>query len=195
VERFDFRDLLTIPGLLTLVRAPLAAAFPLAFDRPMVAVGILAAAGISDVLDGWWARRTGQMTLTGAIVDPVLDKVFVLTVAVSLLYGEALSLSAVLLLGVRDLVELPLMAWLLSRPRLLAARAKRVKANIVGKAVTALQFGTVIAALFGTRYADGLAAVTGMAGLGAGVVYWVGMLRRDRRRSSGSSGQADQRMA
>jgi CDP-diacylglycerol--glycerol-3-phosphate 3-phosphatidyltransferase/cardiolipin synthase len=64
------RDLVRVPGLLTLMRVPLAAAFPFVLGRPLVALGVLAAAGLSDVLDGWYARRFGQVTPTGTALDP-----------------------------------------------------------------------------------------------------------------------------
>jgi phosphatidylglycerophosphate synthase len=74
------RDLLRVPSLLSLARLPLAAAFVLLVDRPPVLVLVLVAAGVTDVLDGWYARRFDQVTATGAVVDPITDKLFVLTV-------------------------------------------------------------------------------------------------------------------
>ena len=47
-------------------RVPLAAAFPLAIDRPPLAFAVLVVAAATDVLDGWYARAHGQTTATGA---------------------------------------------------------------------------------------------------------------------------------
>ena len=74
--RFGARDLLPVPGLLSLARLPLAAAFPLVVSRPPAACAVPAAAACTDVLDGWWARRFGQVTATGAALDPLTDRTF-----------------------------------------------------------------------------------------------------------------------
>src|ERR1044071_1962977 len=98
----------SLPGLLSLVRLPLAAAFPFVLAKPPAMIAIIVAAGLSDVLDGWCARRSGRATPTGAILDPAMDKVFVATVGVTLLVKGGLSLPQLLLLLARDILELPL---------------------------------------------------------------------------------------
>ena len=57
--RYQFKDLLLAPAWLSWLRLPLAACFVAFVDRPLVAVSVLMAAGLSDVLDGWVARRCG----------------------------------------------------------------------------------------------------------------------------------------
>lgn len=178
MEGIRLRDLLSIPGFLTLVRAPLALAFPLVISKPFWALTILAVAGLSDVLDGWSARKAGRATSTGAIVDPIVDKLFVFTVAVTLFATGRLSLLATLLLGSRDIVELPLAFWMAFDSRARAARIAHLKANVFGKVVTVLQFVTVVAALTANRYVIVLAIVSGCTGVVAGVTYWVLVCRR-----------------
>jgi len=177
MERLNPRDVLSIPGLLSLVRLPLAAAFPFVVRKPFAAVAILAAAGLSDLLDGWWARRFGRATLAGAVLDPIVDKLFVGAVAVSLLLADRLSLGEVLLLGVRDVVELPLLVWLLFDTSSLTDRSGHVRANVFGKVVTALQFATVVTALFLLPLAWPLAVVSGASGLLAAATYWSRLFR------------------
>jgi hypothetical protein len=75
-ERYAWRDLGSAAGVLTLLRLPLAAAFAAVASRPLWAMLVLLAAGVSDVLDGWCARRFHQQTRTGAVADAVMDKVF-----------------------------------------------------------------------------------------------------------------------
>lgn len=48
------------------------------------ALGWLFAAGITDGLDGWLARRFGCSTRFGALLDPVSDKTLLVTVYVSM---------------------------------------------------------------------------------------------------------------
>jgi CDP-diacylglycerol--glycerol-3-phosphate 3-phosphatidyltransferase len=81
--------LMTGPNLITLSRIGLLALALLGFFlgavRAAIALGALA--GITDYLDGWLARRTGQVTRLGEILDQFCDVVLeltLLTVAVSL---------------------------------------------------------------------------------------------------------------
>ena len=145
--QYRLRDLLIAPAWLSLSRVPLAASFALLVDVPLAAFTVLVLAGLSDVLDGCIARRYGLMTATGAVLDPVTDKLFVLTVAVTLVVSGHFSLVAVLLLSTRELGELPLVAWLALSSSVRAARVEQA-CQCSGQAGTVLQFVTVGWALF-----------------------------------------------
>jgi CDP-diacylglycerol---glycerol-3-phosphate 3-phosphatidyltransferase len=55
----------------------------------LLAVGLFVAACLTDVVDGWLARRWDQVTTFGVMVDPVADKALVGTALVALsLLGE-----------------------------------------------------------------------------------------------------------
>lgn len=176
--RIRFRELRSTAGLLSLVRAPLAALFPFAADKPLPALTIIALAALSDVLDGWWARRSGGATATGAILDPVMDKLFVAVVVVTLMANGRLSVLAALLLGARDIVQLPLAIWFVSDRAALSDRSGRVRANVLGKVVTVLQFATIAAALLASPYVSTFARASGIAGMVAGASYWFRLLER-----------------
>lgn len=171
------RDLLLVPSLISFVRLPLAALFPFVHDRPWVALGVLLASGLSDVLDGYWARKFDQATATGAVVDPITDKIFVLTVVITLVVAGNLSPVSVVLLSTRELGELPLVVWLSLSREARRRRKDHPKANAPGKAATALQFATVVAALFHWTWTPVLVGVTAAAGAVAAVVYWSRELR------------------
>ena len=166
------RDLVRIPGLLSLARLPLAAAFAAAVDRPRVAVAVLAAAAASDALDGWYARRTGQVTATGAALDPVTDKLFVLTVAVTLVRKALLSPLDVLWMSTREVFELPLVLAIAASARLRARRAALASANMPGKVATVLQFITATAALVRMPHTVWMIGATAVAGVFAAATYW-----------------------
>ena len=64
------RDLWRIPGLLSLSRIPLAALFILLTANPPAAIAVLFLAALTDVADGWFARRAwwqlvGACTIAG----------------------------------------------------------------------------------------------------------------------------------
>ena len=182
VEHFQVRDVLTVPGLLSLVRFPLAIAFSLSFPSPAATTAVLVAAGVSDLLDGWCARRSGRATVTGAVLDPLMDKLFVAVVAITLLVGGRLSLPMVLCLGARDAIEAPLAAWLVFDRRVLADRSGRVRANVAGKLATVAQFAAITAALWKPVYAGPLAAASGVAGVIAAATYWARAIGHRRAR-------------
>jgi CDP-diacylglycerol--glycerol-3-phosphate 3-phosphatidyltransferase/cardiolipin synthase len=176
---FELRDAWRGPSLVSLARVPLAALFPCFVDRPAAAIAILLAGGLSDALDGFWARRTGQVTATGAMLDPITDKIFVLSVAMTLLATGRLSALELLLLAAREALELPLVAW-----RALAKRPDAPPHTVVpGKLVTWLQFLTTGAVVlrFHPRVWLGACAVGGVA---VGLAYWWRELRQARARAA-----------
>ena len=140
--------------VLTLLRFPLAALFPLA-PRPLWRLGIVALAAATDVADGALARLTGG-SRWGPVLDPVADKVFMATAFITLAgHGllHPLEIAAVLL---RDIVAgLGFAGTLfLRRPVALPARAG-------GKAVTVCQVLTLVALIAGSALARPLAWATG----------------------------------
>jgi cardiolipin synthase len=171
------RDLVRVPGLLSLSRVPFACAFPFVVGRPWVAFGVLVGAGFTDVLDGWYARRFRQVTATGSVIDPITDKIFVMTVAVTLVVTGQLSVAAVVLLSTREIGELPLVFWLALSPSARRARVEHPSANVVGKAATALQFLAVTAALFHAARLAIWVGGTAIVGVAAAFTYWRRALR------------------
>ncbi len=169
--RYRIRDAARVPGLLSLLRVPLAMAFPFAV-RPEAALAVLVIAGLSDVLDGWYARRFHQVTPTGAVLDPLTDKLFVATVALTLVLRDRLPIYAVLLLATRDLLELPLVAWIAWSARARRVRAESAAANAPGKLATAFQFACVASAVFAWKSASGWAVAAAVAGAVAAALYW-----------------------
>jgi CDP-diacylglycerol---glycerol-3-phosphate 3-phosphatidyltransferase len=170
--RYRARHLLLPPSLISLLRVPLAACFPFVVGRPALAFAVLATAGITDVIDGWVARRYGLATATGAAVDPITDKLFVLTVAVTLVLDGLLSPMAVLLLSVREIGELPLVAWFAVTPSARRARADPPQAHVPGKLAKVFQFLTVGWILLRRPHVEFWLAATAVAGMLAAVSYW-----------------------
>ncbi len=148
----------TWADLLTALRVPLAVVFPFV-HQPIWQLGLVGAAAASDLFDGMLARRWGD-SRTGAVLDPVADKLFMAAAFVSV--GRAgllvpLEIGAVL---ARDIVATLgyAGAWLLRRPTALPARAG-------GKAVTVLQLLTLVACFTGSPLAHRVAWATAAVGL------------------------------
>jgi len=74
--------MLNIPNILTSFRILLIPVFVVVFYLPLswsapVAAFIFWLAGVTDLLDGYLARRLNQQTPFGAFLDPVADKIMV----------------------------------------------------------------------------------------------------------------------
>ncbi len=170
--RYRARDLWLWPNLVSLLRVPLALLFPWVVEWPFLALVVLGMAGASDVLDGFLARRLGQATATGAVIDGLTDKAFAASVVATLYFTERVDEVALLMLGAREIGELPLVLWwALSRHRR-RARAEEPKANALGKAATVSQFAAVAACLLGSPLLPTLLPVTAAVGTLAAVSYW-----------------------
>jgi phosphatidylglycerophosphate synthase len=132
-----------LPNALSLSRILLAAGF-VAADGTVARAGLIGAAGLTDALDGWLARRLNVATPSGALIDPVADRVFVLAVAATLVTAGALTIGAVLVLLARDIATALGFFIALAVPRL---RPSEFKARGLGKLVTALQFTALLCAV------------------------------------------------
>lgn len=70
---------LTVPNGLSLARLGLALVLFAAIERPAAAAAfwLFLVAASTDWVDGWWARRFGQVSRLGRILDPLVDKVII----------------------------------------------------------------------------------------------------------------------
>ncbi|MBC8165805.1 MAG: CDP-diacylglycerol--glycerol-3-phosphate 3-phosphatidyltransferase [Bryobacteraceae bacterium] len=83
---------MNLPNALTLIRiffVPLLVAALVQKDE-YVALGIFLVAGATDLLDGYLARRLGQVTTVGTLLDPIADKLLVSAALISLVQVQAL---------------------------------------------------------------------------------------------------------
>lgn len=178
MEGWRARDVFSPPGLVSLTRIALAAAFPFAMRSPAAGMAVLMAAAATDVADGWLARRLGLATSTGALLDPLMDKVFVGTAVAALLVEGRLAFATAFLLVLRDVAEIPLALWLVGHPHALDLPRSHARANVAGKLVTVLQFMTLAAVLLGVRHHELLALTTGILGALAASTYWARAISR-----------------
>ncbi len=71
--------ILTVPNILSFTRLVLAVVFFVAFEQHwhVPAFWLFVVAASTDCIDGWYARRFGQVSRLGRIFDPLVDKVIV----------------------------------------------------------------------------------------------------------------------
>lgn len=169
--------LLTLPNLLSASRFPLAAAF-LATEATAARVALIGAASLTDVLDGWLARRQ-QTTRLGALLDPIADKTFVLVAISAFLIAGELSTLDYFVILLRDFATAVgfIVAYMLS-----GLDPKNFKARMSGKVVTVLQLATVLALVLHAAMLRPLIWAVGAASVWAIVDYTL-FLRRQRARA------------
>ena len=158
------RGWLTLPNLVSGVRVPLAIAFLLWNQRPARLL-LIAAAGLTDFVDGWLARR-GRGSSFGAVLDPITDKTFLVTALISLAVNGPLNLAELLVLLARDLaVALGFTIVVLSRAPM------RLKARFPGKVVTVFQLGALVALVLVPRWKLPVVAIAGVVSAWAIIDY------------------------
>ena len=148
-----------LPNALSGLRIAMAVCFPLL--PPVEAgwrLGVVAAGGLSDWLDGVIARRYGVTSTGGGIIDAIADKLFVLSVLLTLTLGEALELWQAVLVLSRDLAVAAVVVHVVFRRDWSAFR--RMPARPLGRGTTVAQFALLIALLLPWPAGGGLVAVT-----------------------------------
>jgi cardiolipin synthase len=127
---------LTIPNLITIARILLVpvVVWAIASGEMRIAFGLFLAAGVSDAIDGFLAKRFGMATELGAYLDPLADKAMIVSIYVALGIADAIPRSLVILVVSRDImiVSAVILSWLVHRP-------VRLKPHIVSKLNTVAQ--------------------------------------------------------
>lgn len=138
--------LTSLPNLLTLLRIVLIPIFIGIFYLPFdwahgAAAVIFALASFTDWLDGYFARRLKQMSLFGAFLDPVADKLLVAT-SLLLLVGakdlDYITLPAIVIVG-REIVISALREWMAE----VGSRAS-ITVSYIGKVKTTVQMSALV---------------------------------------------------
>lgn len=115
----------------------LPAALTLANDMRLLTAGICLLATLTDVLDGYLARRWNEISDLGKILDPLADKVFVGALVVLLLAKGSLPLWLVLVVLGRDLLILVGGLWVERRTHTV------LPSNYPGKIAVLILSGTL----------------------------------------------------
>jgi cardiolipin synthase len=168
------RSLASIPNLLTIARLLVAPFIFVAIvnGRHASALALFACAALTDGLDGLLARRFGQITATGAYLDPIADKVLISGVYLSLAAAGTVPWWLVIVIFGRDLFLLAS-----SGVALLFTGFRQFRPSVWGKASTFVQIACAIAWM--TQNAVDSPALHALAeGLiwpTAGITIWSGL--------------------
>ncbi|HWY47611.1 MAG TPA: CDP-alcohol phosphatidyltransferase family protein [Bryobacteraceae bacterium] len=133
--------MVTLPNLFTLARLVLTPFVVLAilnghYERAII---LFFAAGISDVIDGFLARRLGESSAAGAYFDPVADKILLSAIYIALGVAHAIPWWMVALVFARDILILAMAAY-----GLLFTSVRKFPPSVWGKISTFLQIAAAL---------------------------------------------------
>ncbi|HEX7248444.1 MAG TPA: CDP-alcohol phosphatidyltransferase family protein [Actinomycetota bacterium] len=177
---------LTLPNAISFARILAIPVFcALIVDPDTTALGIVVFGVVvaTDWIDGTIARRTGQVTELGKVLDPVADRAAIAAGVISLVVRGAFPAWAAALVLVRDLT-------LLVSGAVLLGRGVRIDVRRIGKAATFTLMIAIPAIAWGTigSWPSDVALVVGWIAYAAGIVqYYAAAVAyaRDVRRALG----------
>jgi CDP-diacylglycerol--glycerol-3-phosphate 3-phosphatidyltransferase len=129
---------LNLPTVLTLSRIVLIPVFVYAvYIYPVFGAFIFGIASITDFLDGYLARRSGDITKFGIILDPIADKFLVISALIVLVDMERLPAWIAIVIIAREFLVTGLRVVALSKDIVIAA-------ELGGKVKTTLQIIAIL---------------------------------------------------
>ena len=172
---------LSIPNLITLARILLVPIVVWAIATPgtmWIAFLLFLAAGVSDAIDGFLAKRFAMTTVLGAYLDPLADKALIVSIYLTLGINNLIPRWLVIMVVSRDILIVGgiMLAWVIGNPL-------KIKPLLVSKLNTVAQivFACVVLGSLGFNYdwptltliLMGLVAVFTLLSVAAYVAEWV----------------------
>ena len=171
---------MNIPNLITLGRILLVpvVVWAIASGAMWIAFVLFLAAGVSDAIDGFLAKRFGMATELGAYLDPLADKALIVSIYLTLGVNGLIPRWLVILVVSRDILIVGgiMLSWLVGNPL-------KIKPLLVSKLNTVAQilFACVVLGSLGFNYElptltlilMGLVAVLTLLSVAAYVAEWV----------------------
>ncbi|HLQ89660.1 MAG TPA: CDP-alcohol phosphatidyltransferase family protein [Xanthobacteraceae bacterium] len=111
---------MSIPNLITLARILMVPVivWAIASNQMQIAFSLFLIAGLSDLVDGFLAKRFGMATELGAYLDPLADKAMIVSIYVALGIVDVIPRWLVILVVSRDImiVAAVILSWLVDKP-------------------------------------------------------------------------------
>jgi cardiolipin synthase (CMP-forming) len=136
----------TVPNQITLLRLGFLPVFLtlISYERYKWALLVLVVAGLTDLFDGWLARRLNQRSSLGAYLDPIADKLLLSSSFVILAYKQKIAWWVTIIVLSRDILMMVVAIVII-----LISGYRPFPPSIYGKLTTffeiALVFGIVLA--------------------------------------------------
>lgn len=148
------QESLNLPNFITLSRILLIPVFVVLFatptpDRSLSAAIVFVVAAVTDLLDGYLARRNGQVTTVGKLLDPIADKLLVLSALILLVNIDRVSALVAILIIAREVAVTGVRA-------IAAGEGMVIAAETAGKYKMALQVVAIVLLILEGTFLSGL---------------------------------------
>ena len=182
-----FARVWTVPNVLTIFRLLLVPVFVIVYaaGHSKAALAVFVAASLTDLLDGYLARKLHQITDFGKLFDPLADKLMVLTALACQGFSGVLPWSAILIVAAKEL-------YMVIGGLIMLHHDIVVYSNLLGKSAQVFFIASLILSFFheelaawGTRLDLILLWITVTLALTAMTVYTVAAVRDYRAKSRG----------
>ena len=158
---------MNIPNILTILRLLVLPIFGyfLFKEEYTVSVIIFIAAGLTDILDGYIARKYNMVTAWGKLADPMADKLMQITALIILTYHKNIDYRILLIIITKELLMITGSIILYKKLKYIA------KANWYGKVATVMFYFAIIMIIFGIPYSEVALIISVIATLFALAMY------------------------
>jgi CDP-diacylglycerol--glycerol-3-phosphate 3-phosphatidyltransferase len=148
------QESINVPNLLTLTRILLIPVFVMLFATPdphrsIIAAIVFTVAAVTDLLDGYLARRSGQVTKLGKLLDPIADKLLVLSALILLVNVDRVSALVAILIIAREVAVTGIRAIAATEGMIIAAETSgkyKMALQVIAIVLLILE-GTALSAL------------------------------------------------
>jgi len=148
------QESINVPNLLTLTRILLIPVFVVLFATPdphrsIIAAIVFVVAAVTDLLDGYLARRSGQVTKLGKLLDPIADKLLVLSALILLVNVDRVSALVAILIIAREVAVTGIRAIAATEGMIIAAETSgkyKMALQVIAIVLLILE-GTALSAL------------------------------------------------
>jgi cardiolipin synthase len=172
-----FEGMWTLPNLITLLRLcclPLFLYVLFGLEEPVVAALILGALSATDWVDGYLARRLGQVSEFGKVFDPTIDRLLFIVAITAVIIDDAIPIGFAIAVLAREVLVGSMMIV-----ATLVYKMPRIDVTYLGKVATALLMFAVPGFLIGSseesyadlfQFASWILAIPGLI-----LSYWTGI--------------------
>lgn len=170
---------MNLPNMITLFRLFLIPIFVLVFfsqspNSLINSMVVFYIAGLSDVLDGYIARKYDLITKWGMMVDPLADKLMLLTVLVCLMYGGYIPFWILIIMGIKEL-------FMVTSGIFLYKNDTVIPANYFGKASTFLFYISIFILCMDISIGTYLLYISVFSAIISLVSYFITYLKTDNK--------------
>ncbi len=110
----------------------------------IIAIFIFLTAGFTDIADGYIARRYNLITVYGTVLDPLADKLMLVSVLVCLVINNLIPLWILLFISIKEF-------FMISSGIILYKNGKVISSNFFGKISTSLFYLSIVLLIYNNQ--------------------------------------------